>query len=273
MNCAEIIRFDQWEAFLASARSGKTRVRRSIDRSGDDPVHLRRRRIPKGPCFTTGGLVNDGAHTARRAGIPDGAAGHHHAAVPHRRLRLLRARAVSQRATQVLVEAFDPGLVIELLETYRANAMLAVPTMLVGMMSIRSLRPPIFRRSGDLFRRLDGDFHRHRLEQRLGAAFTSCSARPNARRPDDWASDTTADKAETIGSPMPNVEVKIVNPDTGQTVPVGEVGEICTRAITSCTANFENQAATAAAIDAEGWLHTGDLGAMDGPGLLTVRAG
>src|SRR5437588_12175780 len=111
------------------------------------------------------------------------------------------------------------------------------------------------------------------FEQKLGAPFTivfgqtECS--PVATM--TWTTDTIADKANTIGTPMPNVEVKIVNPDTGQTVPVGEIGEICTRGYHIMHGYFENEPATAAAIDSEGWLHTGDLGAMDGRGYCTVE--
>jgi fatty-acyl-CoA synthase len=111
------------------------------------------------------------------------------------------------------------------------------------------------------------------LERRLGAPFTivfgqtECS--PVALM--TWATDSIADKANTIGTPMPNVEVKIVNPDTGATVPVGEIGEICTRGYHVMHGYFEDEAATKAAIDPEGWLHTGDLGAMDARGYCTVE--
>jgi len=86
-----------------------------------------------------------------------------------------------------------------------------------------------------------------------------------------WATDTITDKANTIGTPMPNVEVKIVSPETGQTVPVGEIGEICTRGYHVMHGYFEDEAATRAAVDSEGWLHTGDLGAMDNRGYCTVE--
>jgi len=182
---------------------------------------------------------------------------------------------VSKRATQILVEAFDPGLVIELIATYRANAMLGVPTMLVAMME-----HPTFA-AADLSS-LEAIYSGGStvpaaivtaLEQKLGAPFTivfgqtECS--PVATM--TWTTDTIADKANSIGTPMPNVEVKIVKPDSGQTTPVGEIGEICTRGYHVMHGYFENEAATAAAIDSEGWLHTGDLGAMDGRGYCTIE--
>ena len=77
-------------------------------------------------------------------------------------------------------------------------------------------------------------------------------------RPDD----SLADKAGTIGLPMPGVEVKVVDPETGATLPVGQIGEYCTRGYHVMRGYFEMPDATAAAIDSEGWLHTGDLCAM-----------
>jgi len=78
-----------------------------------------------------------------------------------------------------------------------------------------------------------------------------------------WATDTITDKANTIGTPMPNVEVKIRQPETGQTVPVGEIGEICTRGYQRHARLLRGRSRHQAAVDSEGWLHTGDLGAMD----------
>jgi len=86
-----------------------------------------------------------------------------------------------------------------------------------------------------------------------------------------WPTDALADKAGTIGLPMPGVEVKIIDPDSGATLPVGRVGEYCTRGYHVMAGYFENADATAAAIDADGWLHTGDLCAMDERGYCTVE--
>jgi len=273
----EIIRFDQWEAFLASGDAAKPELPKV---RSTDPVMIQYTSgttgFPKGALLHHRGLVNNGAHTADRAGIPDGA-------MQITTMPLFHTGgcvccvlgAVSQRATQVLVEAFDPGLVIELMDHYRGNALLGVPTMLVAMMEHPSFATAdlsavraIYSGGSTVPASIVTS-----LEQRLKAPFTivfgqtECS--PVALM--TWATDTLTDKAETIGSPMPNVEVKIINPDTGQTVPIGEVGEICTRGYHVMLGYFENEAATAAAIDADGWLHTGDLGAMDGRGYCTVE--
>ena len=65
---------------------------------------------------------------------------------------------------------------------------------------------------------------------------------------------------------MPHTEAKVVDPETGETQPIGVPGEVCTRGYLVMPGYWENADATAAAIDAEGWMHTGDLGTMDGEG-------
>jgi fatty-acyl-CoA synthase len=273
----EIICFDEWEAFLASGDGAKREL--PAVRS-TDPVMIQYTSgttgFPKGALLHHRGLANNGAHTAERAGIADGA-------VQITTMPLFHTGgcvccvigAVAQRATQVLVEAFDPGLVIELMQHYRCNAMLGVPTMLVAMMEHPSFATADLSSINAIYS--GGSTVPAAivtaLEQKLGAAFTivfgqtECS--PVALM--TWTTDTIADKAGTIGTPMPNVEVRIVNPATGQTAPIGEIGEICTRGYHVMHGYFENEAATRAAIDPEGWLHTGDLGAMDARGYCTIE--
>jgi fatty-acyl-CoA synthase len=183
--------------------------------------------------------------------------------------------AVSKRATQVLVEAFDPGLVLELCQTYRCDAMTAVPTMLVAMLehpnfastdlsSMRSLSSGGATVPAALVRT---------FEEKLGATFTivfgqtECSPVASMTYP----SDPIEDKAGTIGLPMPNVEVKIIDPMTLETLPVGGIGEFCTRGYHVMHGYFENPDATAATVDTEGWLHTGDLCAMDDRGYCSIQ--
>jgi fatty-acyl-CoA synthase len=112
-----------------------------------------------------------------------------------------------------------------------------------------------------------------RLESATGAPFTivfgqtECSPVAAMTRPDD----TIEDKANTLGRPMPDVEVKIVDVDTGETVPVGQLGEFCTRGYHVMLEYFENPEATANTIDADGWLHTGDLASMDERGYSKIE--
>ncbi|MEZ5237092.1 MAG: AMP-binding protein [Acidimicrobiales bacterium] len=82
--------------------------------------------------------------------------------------------------------------------------------------------------------------------------------------------DDDEDQATTLGIPLPHVEVKIADTATGHPVPIGMSGEICARGYQSMLGYFEMADATAVALDADGWLHTGDLGSMDGRGYLRI---
>ena len=69
---------------------------------------------------------------------------------------------------------------------------------------------------------------------------------------------------------MPAVEVRIVDPETGQILKAGEQGEVCCRGYSVMKGYYNMPEATAAAIDTEGWLHSGDLGIMDADGYLSI---
>jgi fatty-acyl-CoA synthase len=82
--------------------------------------------------------------------------------------------------------------------------------------------------------------------------------------------DSADDRAETVGRPLPDTEVRIADLRTGETAACGAVGEICTRGYLVMRGYLNAPEATAAAIDADGWLHTGDLGSMDERGYLRI---
>jgi fatty-acyl-CoA synthase len=273
----EIIAFDDWSSFIAT---GDDRSIALPDVKPTDPVMIQYTSgttgFPKGALLHHRGLANNGADTALRMGVEPGD-------VFVTTMPLFHTGgcvccvigAVSRAATQVLVEAFDPGLVLEMFSTYRGNAMLGVPTMLVAM-----LEHPSFA-STDLssVRAICSGGSTvpaalvTRLEKELGAPFTivfgqtECS--PVAAQ--TMTNDTIEDKAGTIGLPLPNMETRIIDPNTGATVPVGTIGEFCTRGYHVMLGYFEMPEASSAAIDADGWLHTGDLCAMDARGYCTVE--
>ena len=183
--------------------------------------------------------------------------------------------AVSKAATQVLLEAFEPGLVLELFATYRGNAMVGVPTMLVAM-----LEHPAFA-STDLssVKTICSGGSTvpaalvTLLEQKLGAPFTIVFGQTEC-------SPVAAQTMTTIRSrtrPAPSGchcrtwKPKSSIPTPARRCAIGEIGEFCTRGYHIMLGYFEMPEATAAAIDAEGWLHTGDLCAMDARGYCTVE--
>jgi fatty-acyl-CoA synthase len=85
------------------------------------------------------------------------------------------------------------------------------------------------------------------------------------------AVDDPLDKrVTTVGRVHPHVEIKIVDPATGQVVPRGTSGEVCTRGYSVMLGYWNDEAATRAAIDAGRWMHTGDLGTMDDEGYVNI---
>ena len=232
--------------------------------------------FPKGALLHHRGLVNNGAHTMATNGARDGCVYVGIMPLFHTAGCVLAVLgALACRGTLVLVEMFEPGLVLELMEAYRANAMLGVPTMLVALLE----HPDFSRRDLSSVEVICSGGSTvpaalvQRLEQVLDAPFTivfgqtECSPVACMTRPDD----SIEDKAHTLGRPMPNVEVKIVDPQSGATLPVGQLGEFLTRGYHVMLEYFDNPEATAKTIDAQGWLHTGDLCSMDERGYCRIE--
>jgi fatty-acyl-CoA synthase len=77
-------------------------------------------------------------------------------------------------------------------------------------------------------------------------------------------------KAATVGKPLPHLEVKITDPATGQIVPVGQRGELCYRGFLVMAGYYQMPQKTAEVMDADGWLHSGDLATMNAQGYLNI---
>ena len=85
------------------------------------------------------------------------------------------------------------------------------------------------------------------------------------------STDTPLDKrVSTVGLVQPHLEIKIIDPDSGQTVPRGVTGELCTKGYSVMQGYWGDDARTREAIDAEGFMHTGDLATMDDEGYVNI---
>jgi len=273
----EVIRLDEWDEFLDSASTSDITLPEVLP---GDAVMIQYTSgttgFPKGALLHHRGLVNNGAHVMDRMGTEEGAVWVAMMPLFHTAGCALGVLgAVAKRATQILLQAFDPGLALEMIETHRATALLGVPTMLIAIVehpafatrdltSLRSITSGGSTVPAALVEQLEAD---------LGAPFTivfgqtECS--PVAAM--THTNDSTDDKANTLGTPMPNTEIKIVDPESGETLPVNTAGEFCTRGYHVMLGYYEMEEATASAIDADGWLHTGDLCSMDERGYCTVQ--
>jgi fatty-acyl-CoA synthase len=188
---------------------------------------------------------------------------------------LLTLGLVQTLGTHVVMPRFDPGLALELTETYRGACTGGGPAMLTALpghparaqRDLSSVRYPL---SGgatvpaDLVRQAEAAFG---IPFAITFAQTESSCSITMTKP----GDTAADRAGTLGQPLPQTEVKITGTSTGQTVPCGTAGEICTRGYLVMDGYPGDPQATAATADPGSWLHTGDLGSMDPRGYCRIE--
>jgi fatty-acyl-CoA synthase len=182
--------------------------------------------------------------------------------------------ALQTGGTQVLPPGYDPELMLRLFEEERGTITICVPTMLIRMLD----SPDIGERDLSSWRlvTLGGapvppELVRRALERgvKVAIGFGQTEASPYLTHtlPDDPHPDWIS----TVGRPLPQTEIKIVDPKTGETLPHGEIGEICARGYSIMKDYFDDPLATRSAIDPEGWLHTGDLGSLDEYGYCRVQ--
>ncbi|MFI5045956.1 MAG: class I adenylate-forming enzyme family protein [Acidimicrobiia bacterium] len=177
-------------------------------------------------------------------------------------------------ASFAFLPAYEPTAVIQLLEATHATVLAAVPTMLFDLQRQPGFDP---RRLSDLRIVLGGgsvvpESTVRDIEATFGVEFlVAYGQSESVGIAQTFPGDPPDVKARTIGHPNPGREVKIADAKTSASVPVGLVGEICQRSSQQMTHYLGMPDATAATIDADGWLHTGDLGSMDDAGNITFR--
>ena len=231
--------------------------------------------VPKGACLHHLGTVNSTRFVASRAGFPDGGVWLNAMPMFHVGGNVVTGMAtLNMRGTYVLAQAFEPALMLELIETEKANATLIVPTMILAMLE----HPDFGRRDHSSMKTVltGASTVPEALVERTKTAF-GCDVvilfgqtELNGVVSSTAVGDTTEDQARTLGRPLPRLEVRIVDPATGATQPIGVSGEICVRGYQNMLGYCGPAELTADTIDREGWLHMGDLGAMDSRGYLSI---
>jgi fatty-acyl-CoA synthase len=230
---------------------------------------------PKGARLTHRNLVNNGRFYARTIGARETDVWVNPMPMFHTAgCGLCTLGALQTGGAQVMPPGFDPELMLDLLEQERGSIVLSVPTMLQRILDAPSIRArdlsswrfvslggaPVM---PELIKRAE----RRGVKAVIGYGQTEASPYLTHTLPDD----PNADWINTVGCPLPQTEIKIVNPETGEILPRGEIGEICARGYGIMKDYFDNPAGTAATIDPEGWLHTGDLGSLDARGYCRVH--
>ncbi len=183
---------------------------------------------------------------------------------------------VQHGATMVILENFSPVHVMASVDQEKCTALYGVPTMYLAVVEHKlfskfdysSLRTGIM--SGavcpePLMRRVLNDMNMREITIPYG--LTEGSPVMTMTTTDEESIDR---RCQTVGRPMPGIEVAIRDPDTGDFLPAGTPGEICCRGYNVMKGYYKMPEATAQAIDGEGWLHSGDIGVMDGDGYLRI---
>ena len=183
--------------------------------------------------------------------------------------------SVVSAAAMAPVVAFNPVDVLETIQASRCTAVHGMPTMFIAELEemknkpydTASLRTGVMAGSPcpiEVMKQVVSTMGASEMTIVYGQ--TESSPGITQTRPDD----SLELRVTTVGRALPNVEVKIVDPASGEEVPRGQQGELCTRGYHVMKGYYKNPEATAQVIDADGWLHTGDLATMDENGYCKI---
>jgi fatty-acyl-CoA synthase len=182
---------------------------------------------------------------------------------------------ITHGSTMVMVENFDPLVVLASVQKEKCTALYGVPTMFISelnhpmfnMFDLSSLRTGIMAGSVCPIETMNEVMSKMNMSQIIIVyGLTESSPGMTATR----TYDPPAIRSTTVGKAYPAVEVKVADPETGIELKPGEQGELCCKGYNVMKGYYNNPEATAKAIDAEGWLHSGDLGVMDEDGYFRV---
>ena len=181
---------------------------------------------------------------------------------------------VQKRAKFIMVKFFDPPKVNALAEQEKATTFLGVPTMLIALLdSYRSnpvdfssvkiavsggsmVAPELVRQVKDI------------INCKFSTVYGQTETSPVLTQ--TFPEDSETDICNTVGQPLPNKDIAILDPKNSKILPLNTVGEICARGYCNMLYYNDNPEATKDTIDENGWLHTGDLGTMDKRGYVKI---
>jgi fatty-acyl-CoA synthase len=280
------------------AISGNTALREVVNLENEDALYA----IGERPAVLPDVQPDDAAqiqYTSGTTGFPKGAVLSHKNLVNNARLFCMRKQVgphsvwanfmplfhtagcatgalgcLQAACKMLLIKRVDADVFARLIEEQGVTTCFAVPTMLFNLLDSLEKIPrdmsslEVITTGGapvppDLVRRV-----RDRLGCHLLSAFGQTEHSPMICL--NPVEATLEQIVETAGQPLPWTEVSIRSPEDNQALPLGDVGEICARSYAVMIGYNDNPEATAAAIDRDGWLHTGDLGTMDAQGFVRV---
>ncbi|MEU9338591.1 AMP-binding protein [Streptomyces sp. NPDC048290] len=171
--------------------------------------------------------------------------------------------------------SFDPRATLEAVQRERCTSLYGVPTMFIAELGLpdfasydlSSLRTGIMAGSPcpvEVMKRVVAEMHMSEVAICYGMTETSPVSLQTR------ADDDLEHRTGTVGRVLPHIEVKVVDPATGTTVPRGTAGELCTRGYSVMLGYWNQPEQTARAVDAGRWMHTGDLAVMRDDGYVEI---
>ncbi|MCC6434729.1 MAG: AMP-binding protein [Acidimicrobiales bacterium] len=274
---------DEWDAFVASgeAPDDGELAATAAALHPDDPINIQYTSgttgFPKGATLTHRNILNNGYFV----GVGCGYSSADRVCIPvpfYHCFGMVMGNlgAVTHGATMVIpADAFEPGAVLQTVQDERCTSLYGVPTMFIAELAhpefdrfdLTSLRTGILAGSPCPVEVMKQTIERmHMSEVTICYGMTETSPVSTQTLADDDIDRRTG----TVGRVHPHVEIKIVDPATGQTVPHGTAGEFCTRGYSVMQGYWNDPTRTADAIDAHGFMHTGDLATMDEAGYVNI---
>lgn len=271
----------EWEALASAPVDRDALAARSATLSFDDPINIQYTSgttgFPKGATLSHHNILNNGYFVGGLLGYTE----EDRVCVPvpfYHCFGMVMGNlgATSHGATIVIpAPSFEPAATLRAVHEERCTSLYGVPTMFIAELALAdfaqydlsSLRTGIMAGSPcpvEVMKRVVAEMNMAEVTIMYGMTETS-PVSTMTRREDDLER-----RVSTVGTVMPHVEVQIVDPDTGRAVPRGVPGEVCTRGYSVMLGYWEAPEQTAEAIDAAGWMHTGDLGTMDADGYVAI---
>jgi fatty-acyl-CoA synthase len=272
-----------WDEVVSAGRGGDRAelARLQSELSPDDPINLQYTSgttgFPKGATLSHHNILNNGYFVGRLCGYTP--ADRVCIPVPFYHcfgMVMGNLGCTTNGATMVIPgPGFDPKATLTAVAQERCTSLYGVPTMFIAELNdphfdsydLSSLRTGIMAGSPCPVEVMKQVVDRMGMtEVTICYGMTETSPVSTQTRADDSLEVRVA----SVGRVHPHVEVKVVDPDTGLTLPRGEAGELCTRGYSVMLGYWDEPEKTAEAIDRARWMHTGDIGIMDSDGYVNI---
>jgi len=264
----------------AAAVSAEALAERQAQLQPGDPINIQYTSgttgFPKGATLSHSNILNNGYMVGESLGLTE----HDRLVVPvplYHCFGMVMANLGCMTHGSTLIypnDAFDPLATLRAVAEEKATALYGVPTMFIaeldhpqrGAFDLSSLRTGIMAGATcpiEVMRRVIDEMHMAEVQIAYGMTETSPVSLQTG------ANDDLERRVTSVGRTQPRLENKVIDAD-GNSVPRGEIGELCTRGYSVMLGYWNNPKATAESIDDEGWMHTGDLAVMDEQGYVRI---